>query len=170
MTTSRPALLVLADGLVFRGEGFGAAVERSGEVVFNTAMSGYQEIATDPSYSGQIVCLTYPHIGNYGINDEDGEAPKPWVEGFVVRELSPVASNFRSRRSLPEWFEEHGIAGISGVDTRKLTRRLRNGGATNGVLSTVETRPEVLLERARAIPSMAGLDLAKGVTCAQPYE
>ena len=170
MTTSRPALLVLADGLVFRGEGFGAAVEKTGEVVFNTAMSGYQEIATDPSYSGQIVCLTYPHIGNYGINDEDGEAPKPWVEGFVVRELSPVASNFRSRRSLAEWFAEHGIAGITGVDTRKLTRRLRMGGASNGVLSTSETRVEGLLERARAIPSMAGLDLAKGVTCAQPYE
>src|SRR5262245_64582999 len=111
--TDRPALLVLADGTVFRGRGFGAAAERSGEVVFNTAMSGYQEIATDPSYSGQIVCLTYPHIGNYGVNDEDGEAGHPWVEGFAVRELSPVASNFRSRRSLSEWFEEHGIPGIA---------------------------------------------------------
>jgi carbamoyl-phosphate synthase small subunit len=170
MTTPRPALLVLADGLVFEGEGFGAATERTGEVVFNTAMSGYQEIATDPSYTGQIVCMTYPHIGNYGINDDDGEAARPWIEGMAVRELSPVTSNFRSRRSLAEWFEEHGLAGITGIDTRKLTRRLRTGGASNGVLSTKEMRVDVLLERARAIPSMAGLDLAKGVTCAQPYE
>jgi carbamoyl-phosphate synthase small subunit len=170
MPTSRPALLVLSDGLTFRGEGFGAAIEKTGEVVFNTAMSGYQEIATDPSYSGQIVCLTYPHIGNYGINEEDGEAGKPWVEGFAVRELSPVASNFRSRRSLSDWFEEYGVPGITGLDTRKLTRRLRMGGSTNGVLSTVETDAKLLLERARAIPSMDGLDLAKGVTCERPYE
>ncbi|MFM8979165.1 MAG: glutamine-hydrolyzing carbamoyl-phosphate synthase small subunit [Planctomycetia bacterium] len=169
MTNARPALLVLADGTVFRGRAFGAAAERTGEVVFNTSMSGYQEIATDPSYAGQIVCMTYPHIGNYGVNEEDGEADRPWIEGMVVRELSPVASNFRSRRDLGAWYAEHGIPGIEGIDTRKLTRRLRVHGCINGVLSTVSTDEAALRAKAAAAPSMAGLDLVKGVTCAQPY-
>jgi carbamoyl-phosphate synthase small subunit len=169
MTNARPALLVLADGTVFRGRAFGAAAEKVGEVVFNTAMSGYQEIATDPSYAGQIVCMTYPHIGNYGVNEEDGEAEKPWIEGMVVRELSPVASNFRSRRDLGEWFEANGIPGIEGVDTRRLTRVLRVKGCVNGVLSTVSTDEAALKRKALAAPDMSGLDLVQGVTCAQPY-
>jgi carbamoyl-phosphate synthase small subunit len=169
MTNARPAMLVLADGSVFRGRAFGAATERVGEVVFNTAMSGYQEIATDPSYAGQIVCMTYPHIGNYGVNEEDGEAGKPWVEGMVVRELSPLASNFRSSTDLGAWFEQNGIPGIEGVDTRRLTRLLRVKGCVNGVLSTVSTDEAELKAKAKAAPDMSGLDLVKGVTCARPY-
>jgi carbamoyl-phosphate synthase small subunit len=170
MTSPRPALLVLADGTVFRGRAFGAQAERVGEVVFNTAMSGYQEIATDPSYAGQIVCMTCPQIGNYGVNDEDGEAARPWIEGMVVRELSPVASNFRSHRELGAWYEEHGVPGIEGVDTRKLTRYLRVQGCVNGVLSTLSTDEAALKAKAKAAPSMDGLDLAQGVTCTKPYE
>jgi carbamoyl-phosphate synthase small subunit len=170
MPEPRPALLVLADGSVFRGRAFGAATKRRGEVVFNTAMSGYQEIATDPSYAGQIVCMTYPHIGNYGVNEEDGEAEKPWAEGMIVRELSSVASNFRSRQGLGEWFEQHGLPGIEGVDTRRLTRRLRIEGCVNGVLATDDTPEAELVAWARSAPSMAGLDLVKGVTCSRPYE
>jgi carbamoyl-phosphate synthase small subunit len=170
MATRSPALLVLADGSSFRGRAFGAVGERSGEVVFNTAMSGYQEIATDPSYAGQIVCMTYPHIGNYGVNDEDGEAARPWIEGMIVRELSPVASNFRSTEALQTWYDRAGIVGIEGIDTRRLTRLIRIEGAINGVLSSEDLDVASLTERARAIPSMDGLDLASRVTCAQPYE
>ncbi len=169
MTHDRPALLVLADGTVFRGRAFGAAAERTGEVVFNTSMSGYQEIATDPSYAGQIVCMTYPHIGNYGVNEEDGEADRPWIEGMVVRELSPVSSNFRSRRDLGAWYADHGIPGITGIDTRRLTRLLRVQGCINGVLSTVSTDEAALRAKAARTPSMSGLDLVKGVTCSAPY-
>ncbi len=169
MSSPRPARLVLADGTVFRGRAFGAAAERVGEVVFNTAMSGYQEIATDPSYAGQIVCMTCPQIGNYGVNDEDGEAARPWIEGMVVRELSPVASNFRSQRELGAWYEEHGIPGIEGVDTRKLTRYLRVMGCVNGVLSTLSSDEAALKAKAKAAPNMDGLDLAKGVTCPKAY-
>ena len=170
MSNARPALLVLADGSVFQGRAFGASGERTGEVVFNTAMTGYQEIATDPSYAGQIVCMTYPHIGNYGVNDEDDEAARPWIQGMVVRELSPVASNFRSTRSLARWYEDEGIVGIQGIDTRRLTRRLRVDGAVGGVLSTEDLDAESLKAKARAIPSMAGQDLVQEVTCAAPYE
>ena len=169
MTTSRPALLVLADGSVFRGRAFGADGERAGEVVFNTAMTGYQEIATDPSYAGQIVCMTYPHIGNYGTNQEDLEAAKPWIEGMVVRELSPVASNFRSTEDLHTWYERTGIVGIEGIDTRRLTRLLRVDGAINGVLSSTDLDEASLLEKAKAIPSMDGMDLASKVTCDAAY-
>ncbi|MDA1195672.1 MAG: glutamine-hydrolyzing carbamoyl-phosphate synthase small subunit [Planctomycetota bacterium] len=169
MSTSRPALLVLADGTAYRGRAFGASGERAGEVVFNTSMTGYQEIATDPSYSGQIVTMTYPHIGNYGTNAEDDESDRPWIEGMIVRELSPVASNFRSTRTLAAWFEETGVLGIEGIDTRSLTRRLRGDGAINGVLSSEDLAIPSLLEKAKALPSMDGLDLASRVTCAAPY-
>ena len=169
MTEKRPALLVLADGTVFRGRAFGATTRRAGEVVFNTSMTGYQEIATDPSYAGQIVCMTYPHIGNYGINDEDPEAAKPWIEGMVVRELSPIHSNFRSAGSLESWLKDCGIVGIEGVDTRKLTRLLRIDGAMNGVLATDTDDEAALLEQAKAMPSMAGQDLVAKVTCKESY-
>jgi carbamoyl-phosphate synthase small subunit len=168
--TDRPrALLVLADGTVFRGRAFGATGSRTGEVVFNTAMTGYQEIATDPSYAGQIVCMTYPHIGNYGVNPEDVEADRPWLEGMIVRELSPLRSNFRSTEDLHEWFRRSGVVGIEGVDTRRLTRRLRLEGAINGVLSTETTDVDALRDRARAAPDMSGLDLVQGVTTGTPY-
>ena len=150
MTTDRPALLVLADGSVFRGRAFGASGERAGEVVFNTSMTGYQEIATDPSYAGQIVCMTYPHIGNYGSNDEDLEAGRPWIEGMVVRELSPIASNFRSDQPLEDWYERTGVVGIEGIDTRRLTRRIRIDGAIGGVLSTTDLEPESLRDEIAA--------------------
>ena len=169
MSDPRPALLVLADGSVFRGRAFGATGERSGEVVFNTAMTGYQEIATDPSYAGQIVCMTYPHIGNYGVNDEDLEAAEPWIEGMIVRELSPVASNFRATETLESWYARMGIPGISGIDTRCLTRRLRVDGAIGGVLSSTDLDEASLLEKAKALPSMAGQDLVKDVTCKASY-
>ncbi len=169
MSSERPALLVLADGTVLRGRAFGADGERAGEVVFNTAMTGYQEIATDPSYAGQIVCMTYPHIGNYGVTPEDDEAAHPWIEGMVVRELSPRASNFRATSDLSAWYEKTGIVGIQGVDTRKLTRRLRIDGAVNGVVSSTDLDADSLLEKAKAIPSMAGQDLVSGVTCEAAY-
>jgi carbamoyl-phosphate synthase small subunit len=169
MPAERPALLVLADGTSFPGRAFGADGERAGEVVFNTAMTGYQEIATDPSYTGQIVCMTYPHIGNYGVNAEDLEAEKPWVSGMVVRELSPVASNFRSTEDLSDWFRRHGVVGIEGVDTRRLTRRLRTQGAVNGVVSSVDLDVASLAAKARRAPDMNGLDLVKDVTCPAAY-
>ncbi len=170
MPSERPALLVLADGTIFRGQAFGADTERAGEVVFNTSMTGYQEIATDPSYAGQIVCMTYPHIGNYGVNTEDNEASQPWIEGMVVRDLSESASNFRATSELDAWFREQGLVGIEGIDTRKLTRRIRIEGAINGVLSSVDLDAESLLAKARALPSMAGQDLVQRVTCKEPYE
>jgi len=169
MNDERPALLVLADGSVFRGRAFGADGERAGEVVFNTAMTGYQEIATDPSYAGQIVCMTYPHIGNTGVNAADAEAARPWIEGMIVRELAPVASNFRSEESLSDWYARTGVVGIEGIDTRRLTRRLRVDGAIGGVLSSVDLDEESLLAKARALPSMAGQDLAARVTCEAPF-
>src|SRR3990167_5727696 len=123
------AILALSDRTIFEGESFGAEGEAEGEVVFNTSMAGYQEILTDPSYKGQIVTMTYPHIGNYGVNREDVESRKPFVEGFVVRELSPLVSNYRAEGSLGDYLKQHGIVGIQGVDTRALTRHLRNEGA-----------------------------------------
>ncbi len=169
MSESRPALLVLADGTVFEGRAFGASGERRGEVVFNTAMTGYQEIATDPSYAGQIVCMTYPHIGNYGVNPDDVEASHPWIEGMAVRELSPVRSNFRSTEKLETWFARMGVVGIEGIDTRRLTRRLRRDGAVNGVLSTEDLDAGRLAEKARSGPSMQGLDLVRTVSCSKSY-
>ncbi|MCA9314111.1 MAG: glutamine-hydrolyzing carbamoyl-phosphate synthase small subunit [Planctomycetes bacterium] len=169
MSERPPALLVLADGTVFRGRAFGARGRRSGEVVFNTSMTGYQEIATDPSYRGQIVTMTYPHIGNYGVNDLDVEAERPWIEGMVVRELAPIASNYRSTMDLDAWFAERGVIGIEGVDTRRLTRRLRIAGAINGVLATDTDDVDALVAEAKALPSMAGMDLVSGVTCKEAY-
>jgi carbamoyl-phosphate synthase small subunit len=166
MTT--PALLALADGRVFRGEACGAAGEGAGEVVFNTAMTGYQEILTDPSYRGQIVCMTYPLIGNYGINPEDVESRRPWVNGFIVKEACSFPSNWRSRRTLDDYMKEHGIVGIQGIDTRALTRHLRDHGAQEGLISTIEADPSRLVERARRLPGLVGRDLVSEVTVAEP--
>jgi carbamoyl-phosphate synthase small subunit len=168
---TRPtARLVLEDGTVLKGRSVGARGERTGELVFNTAMTGYQEILTDPSYRGQTVVMTYPHIGNYGVNLEDVESAKAHVEGFVLRDLSPVASNFRSRATLSEYLEAEGVPAIDGIDTRALTRRIRQGGAIRGILSTEDDDPQSLLEKVRGAPGTEGIDLVKGVTCAAPYE
>ena len=164
-----PALLVLRDGRVFHGEALGALGETSGEVIFNTAMTGYQEILTDPSYRGQIVAMTYPLIGNYGINHEDIESGRPWVSGLVVREASRLPSNFRARLGLGEYLERHGIVGIQGIDTRALTRHIRDGGAQDGLISSVELDLDRLRARARALPSLLGRDLVREVTAAAPY-
>src|SRR5437867_3265803 len=151
------ALLALADGTYFVGESFGAPGEAMGEVVFNTSMMGYQEILTDPSYKGQIVTMTYPLIGNYGVNDEDFESPLPWVEGFIVKECSPVVSNWRARRSLPDFLRDYGIVGIEGIDTRTLTRRLRDHGGHEGIICTTELDPRPLFARTRAGHERSGL-------------
>jgi carbamoyl-phosphate synthase small subunit len=164
-----PALLALADGRVFRGEACGASGEGVGEVVFNTAMTGYQEILTDPSYRGQIVCMTYPLIGNYGINPEDVESRRPWVNGFIVKEACPFPSNWRGRRTLDDYMKEHGIVGIQGIDTRALTRHLRDHGAQQGIISAVEADPARLVERARGLPGLVGRDLVREVTVAEPH-
>lgn len=163
------AILALEDGVWFEGEGFGATGEIFGEVVFNTALTGYQEIITDTSYKGQIIVMTYPHIGNYGINSEDMEGSKPWIEGFVVKEVSPVVSNYRSDISLDEYLKKHGIPGIQGIDTRKLVKHIREGGAKKGVISTIETDPKKLIEKAKKSLSIEGMDLVKEVTCKEPY-
>lgn len=163
------AVLALEDGTVYHGVGFGARASACGEVCFNTAMTGYQEILTDPSYRGQIVTMTYPHIGNYGVNDEDVESWRPHVAGFVVRELSPVVSNWRARRSVSEYLEEHGIPGIQGVDTRALTKKLRVRGALNGFLSTEGVSDEEAVARARAWHGLIGVDYVKEVTHPAPF-
>jgi carbamoyl-phosphate synthase small subunit len=159
------ALLALADGRVFEGEPLGARGEAVGEVVFNTAMTGYQEVLTDPSYKGQIVCMTCPHIGNTGVNEEDVESRRPWVEGFVVREASPVASSWRATATLDAYLGRHGIVGIQGIDTRALTRHLRDHGAQEGVISTEDLEPRSLVAKAKASPGLIGRDLVKEVTC-----
>jgi len=167
---SRPrAMLALADGRVFEGEALGARGEAVGEVVFNTAMSGYQEILTDPSYKGQIVCMTAPHIGNTGVNPEDVESHRPWVEGFVVREASPVAASWRATATLDEYLAQHGVVGIQGIDTRALTRHLRDHGAQEGVVSTEDLDPRGLAAKAKAWPGLVGRDLVKEVTCQAGY-
>src|SRR5262249_45230800 len=143
--------------------------EASGEVIFNTAMQGYQEILTDPSYRGQIVAMTYPMIGNYGVNDEDVESRRPWVNGFIVKEASPVASNFRSGSSLAAYLARHEIVGTQDTDTPALTRHLRAHGAQDGIVSSVETDPARLLERARVLPGLVGRDLVAEVTADAPY-
>jgi carbamoyl-phosphate synthase small subunit len=161
-------MLALEDGTVFAGYSFGAEGERSGEVVFNTGMTGYQEVLTDPSYKGQIVTMTYTEIGNYGINREDDESWQPWVEGFVVREASPITSNWRAVEGLREYLQRHGIPGLEGIDTRMLTKHIRTVGAQIGVLSTVDLDPESLVEKARQAPRLVGRDLVAEVTCARP--
>ena len=169
-----PAVLALADGTIFHGRSIGAPGHSIGEVVFNTAMTGYQEILTDPSYAGQIVTLTYPHIGNVGVNPEDGESRRPFVAGLVIRDLPRVVSNFRSVGDLGAYLAANQIVGISDLDTRSLTRRLREGGAQNGCLYAKTTINEgdvaQALAHARGAPSMLGLDLARVVSCAEPYE
>ena len=142
------AILALADGRVFRGRACGAAGEAHGEVVFNTSMTGYQEIMTDPSYRGQLVCMTYPLIGNYGINPEDVESRRPWVNGFIVKEACAYPSSWRGRIPIETYMREHGIVGIQGIDTRALTRHLRDHGAQEGIISTVETDAASVVERA----------------------
>ena len=163
-----PAILALEDGTVFRGESFGAAGERAGEVIFNTAMTGYQEILTDPSYKGQIVTMTYPLIGNYGVNSTDNESPKSQPEGFVIRALSPIASNWRKQQALEEWLKAQGTVAIQGVDTRVLTGLLRAKGALKGILSTTDLDPARLVKKAKESPGLVGRDLVREVTCKKP--
>ena len=164
------AKLALENGTVFTGESFGASAEVTGEVVFNTSMTGYQEILTDPSYAGQIVTMTYPLIGNYGVNLEDLESTKPQVAGFIVKEYFDFYSNFRATSSLGEWLKSHNIVALQGIDTRMLTKMIRTVGALRGVISTVDLDDASLIEKARRSPSMNGLDLAKVVTTAKTYE
>ncbi|MBI5894265.1 MAG: glutamine-hydrolyzing carbamoyl-phosphate synthase small subunit, partial [Deltaproteobacteria bacterium] len=170
MPLSKKAFLALADGTVFEGCSFGAEGETIGEVVFNTSMTGYQEILTDPSYKGQIVTMTYTQIGNYGINEEDVESHRPWAEGFIVKESCDYPSNWRCRETLDSYLKKNNIVGIKGIDTRALTRHLRDNGAMNGVISTIDLDPARLVKKAKEFPSMTGLDLAKEVTCKEPYK
>jgi carbamoyl-phosphate synthase small subunit len=169
-----PALLALADGTVFRGRAIGATGQSVGEVVFNTAMTGYQEIVTDPSYAGQIVTLTYPHVGNVGVNPEDAESRRVFAAGLVIRDLPRLVSNFRSTQDLSAYLAASNVVGIADVDTRKLTRTLRERGAQNGCLvaaaALTDRDAADAVARAAAAPSMAGQDLAKVVTCRTPYE
>ncbi|HSC72482.1 MAG TPA: glutamine-hydrolyzing carbamoyl-phosphate synthase small subunit, partial [Candidatus Methylomirabilis sp.] len=165
----KKAMLALADGTVFEGTTFGAGGEAVGEVVFNTCMSGYQEILTDPSYKGQIVTMTYPLIGNYGVNPEDVESHRPFVEGFVIKEGSILPSNWRARKSLEEFLRDYGIVGIQGIDTRALTRHIRDHGAQEGVISTIDDDPNSLVAKAKASPGLIGRDLVKEVCCEAPF-
>jgi carbamoyl-phosphate synthase small subunit len=169
MTVNKTALLALEDGRVFRGRSWGADAEICGEVVFNTSMSGYQEILTDPSYAGQLVCMTYPLIGNYGTTDEDAESRRPWVEGFIVREASPVASNWRSRESLDDYLKRWNIPAIEHIDTRALVRHIRDKGAMRACISSVDPDVESLLNKARTSPDMNNLELASRVTTPEKY-
>ena len=168
--TGRASWLVLEDGSAYRGRAVGADGEAFGECVFNTSMTGYQEVLTDPSYKGQVVCMTYPHIGNYGVNEEDVESRRPWVEGFIVRALSPIASNFRAQESLEAYFTRQGLVAIDGVETRALTLTLRTQGAMRCGISTTESDPKRLLERVRASPDISTLDCVTQVTCESAYE
>ena len=169
MNNSTSATLVLENGTVFQGESFGSLGETSGEVVFNTSMTGYQEIYTDPSYSGQIVTLTYPLIGNYGVNEDDVESKIPQVAGVIVKEYCDDFSNFRAGSSLGAWLKKHGVVAIQGIDTRMLTKLLRTDGSMRGIVSTVDHDVESLLKKVRAIPQMLNLDLATKVTCDASY-
>src|SRR5882757_3308159 len=169
MSSSKPAVLALEDGSIFRGLAFGADATIAGECVFNTSMTGYQEILTDPSYFGQIVTMTAVQIGNYGVNDEDTEAAVPKCSGFVVRELSPIVSNWRSKLSVGEYLARHGIPGISEVDTRALTKKLRVDGAMKCCLSTLPLTDAEAIKQAKAWQDMAGSDYVKDTTCAAPY-
>ncbi|MBI5047592.1 MAG: glutamine-hydrolyzing carbamoyl-phosphate synthase small subunit [Deltaproteobacteria bacterium] len=170
LSKNKRAILALADGTVFEGFSFGGEGEAMGEVVFNTSMCGYQEVLTDPSYKGQIVSMTYTQIGNYGVAEEDIESNKLWLEGFIVKEYCPYPSNWRVKETLDSYLKKNKIVGIQGVDTRALTRHLRDSGAMNGVISTVDLNPANLVKKANKFPSMAGLDLAKEVTCKEPYK
>ena len=163
------AVLALADGQSYVGRSFGSEGEALGEVVFNTSMTGYQEILTDPSYEGQMVAMTYPEIGNVGVNPEDVESRKPFVKGFMVKEYSPVPSNWRATQSLHQYMKDHGIVGIEGIDTRSLVKHLRDRGSQEGIISTVQQSPEELIAKAQGSPGLLGRDLVKEVTCQDPY-
>ncbi|HTY54903.1 MAG TPA: carbamoyl-phosphate synthase domain-containing protein, partial [Candidatus Binataceae bacterium] len=167
---SHRAILALADGRVFEGWSFGAVGETTGEVVFNTAMTGYQEVLTDPSYKGQIVCMTYPEIGNVGVNEEDVESGRVYVEGFIVKEYWPRPSNWRSSMSLGEYLRQANVVGIEGIDTRALVRHIRTHGAQEAVISSVDLDPENLVRKAKASPGLVGRDLVREVTCKEPYD
>jgi len=164
------ATLALENGTWYEGESAGAAGETGGEVVFNTAMTGYQEVLTDPSYSGQIVTMTCPEIGNYGVSDEDGESRAPKVAGFIIREQSPVASNWRADSTLRDYLVRNGIVAISDIDTRALTRVLRSSGVMRGIIATGDVDPRRLVEAARDVTPMEGSDLVSGVTCETPFD
>ena len=164
------AILALADGRIFEGTSFGAEGNADGEVVFNTSMTGYQEILTDPSYYGQMVAMTYPLIGNYGVNSEDFESERPHLSAFIVKELSTIPSNWRSQGTLHDFLTKHGIIGIQGVDTRALTRHIRNTGAQQAVISTKSIDRQKLVAQANRLPSLEGRDLVKEVTCKDPFE
>jgi carbamoyl-phosphate synthase small subunit len=170
MSHGPEAMLALADGRIFRGRAFGAIGETVGEVVFNTAMTGYQEVLTDPSYKGQLVCMTYPEIGNVGVNAEDAESRRIYVEGFIVREYWERPSNWRSTMPLGKYLEQAGVVGIEGIDTRALVRHLRTHGAQEAVISSIDLNPESLVRKAKASPGLVGRDLVKEVTCAEPYD
>jgi carbamoyl-phosphate synthase small subunit len=168
--TRKRAILALADGRCFEGCSFGAEGEAAGEVVFNTSMTGYQEILTDPSYEGQLVAMTYPQIGNVGVNPEDVESHRPYVKGFIVKEYTAAPSNWRATQALHEYMQEHGIIGIEGIDTRSLVRHLRDCGAQAGVITTLAQSADDAIGSATAAPGLEGRDLVRNVTCAQPYE
>jgi len=168
---TKPAILALADGSIFRGESIGADGQTVGEVVFNTAMTGYQEILTDPSYAQQIVTLTYPHIGNTGTTPEDAESSRVWAAGLIIRDLPLLASNWRNKQSLPDYLRENGCVAIADIDTRRLTRILREKGSQNGcILVGDDATEEKALELARSFPGLKGMDLAKVVSCSESYE
>jgi carbamoyl-phosphate synthase small subunit len=170
MTKPQPAILALEDGRVFRGRSWAADGSSVGEMVFNTSMSGYQEVLTDPSYAGQIVCMTYPLIGNYGVNNEDTESARPWVEGFVAREFSRIASNWRSQEPLDEYLRRWNIVAIDHIDTRALVRHIRDKGAMRACLSTIIRDAEAVIDRARQSPPMENRELASVVTTKKSYE
>jgi carbamoyl-phosphate synthase small subunit len=170
LTDSKPALLALEDGRTFRGRSWGAEGETCGEMVFNTSMSGYQEVLTDPSYAGQIVCMTYPLIGNYGVTSKDAESARPWVEGFVVREASRTVSSWRAEETLDAYLKRWKIVAIEGIDTRALVRHIRDKGAMRACLSTIDLDEASLVEKARSSPAMENRELASVVTCKEIYE
>src|SRR3990172_8477898 len=166
---SKIAILALEDGTIFRGQSFGHEGETAGEVVFNTSMTGYQEILTDLSYAGQIVCMTYPQIGNYGVNPEDNESRRPFAEGFVVRDYSKIYSNWRAEGALEDYLQKNRIVGIKDVDTRSLVRRIRVHGAMKGVISRTDLEEKSLINKDKNATGLLGRDLVKGVTCDRPY-
>jgi carbamoyl-phosphate synthase small subunit len=170
MLTKQPAILALEDGRTFRGTSWAAEGETCGEIVFNTSMTGYQEVLTDPSYAGQIVCMTYPLIGNYGVNEADAESSRPWVEGFVVREASRITSNWRAEESLDSYLKRWNVVAIEGIDTRALVRHIRDKGAMRACLSTVDLDEASVVEKARQSPPMENRELASVVTTKEPYE
>jgi carbamoyl-phosphate synthase small subunit len=168
--TRKEAILALADGRYYRGTGFGAEGEVVGEVVFNTSMTGYQEILTDPSYEGQLVAMTYPQIGNVGVNAEDVESRQPFVKGFIVKEYTPEPSNWRASEPLHEYMRRQGIVGIEGIDTRSLVRHLRDHGSQEAIISTLDGNASALVTKAKASPGLIGRDLVRNVTCVEPYD